>query len=92
VIYNNYMFRPCNLAIIRLFTESSSRLHNKNLGDEISPYIILSMLLYGIILTMELYVSYELHTDKWFAIVSTYNYFSRHVISSYYICTIYRLK
>ena len=27
VIYNNYMFRPCKRAIIRLFTEPSSRLN-----------------------------------------------------------------
>jgi hypothetical protein len=31
VIYN-YMFRPCKRAIIRLFTEPSSRLHKRNLG------------------------------------------------------------
>ena len=35
VIYNNYMFRPCKRAIIRLFTEPSSRLHNR--GEKISP-------------------------------------------------------
>jgi hypothetical protein len=28
VIYNNYMFRPCKRAIIRLFTEPSSRLYS----------------------------------------------------------------
>ena len=32
VIYNNYMFRPCKRAIIRLFTEPSNRLHNRRLG------------------------------------------------------------
>ena len=32
VVYNNYMFRPCKRAIIRLFTEPSSRLHNRSLG------------------------------------------------------------
>ena len=31
VIYN-YMFRPCKRAIFRLFTELSSRLHNRSLG------------------------------------------------------------
>jgi len=31
VIYN-YVFRPCKRAIIRLFTEPSSRLHNTSLG------------------------------------------------------------
>jgi hypothetical protein len=32
VMYNNYMFRPCKRAIIRLFTEPSNRLHNRSLG------------------------------------------------------------
>jgi len=32
VIYNNYMFRPCKRTIIRLFTETSNRIHNRNLG------------------------------------------------------------
>jgi hypothetical protein len=34
VIYTNYIFRPCKRAIIRLFTEPASRLHNRSLGGE----------------------------------------------------------
>jgi len=32
IIYNNYMFWPCKLAIIRLFTEPPIILHSRSLG------------------------------------------------------------
>ena len=78
IIYNNYMFRPCKRTVIRLFTEPSSRLHNRSLGGGrdlflYNSYYVCNVLLYRIILTLQVYVSYELYTDMRSAIVSTYN-------------------
>ena len=55
IIYN-YMFRPCKRAIIRLFTEPSSRLHNRSLGGQDlvlhKSLYVCNMILYRIILTL----------------------------------------
>ena len=62
VIYNNYMFRPCKRAIIRLFTETSIRLHNRSLGggrDLIPPNSLCNMQHYVI------YNNYMFRPCKW---------------------------
>jgi len=37
-IYNNYMFRPCKWAIIRLLVEPVSWLYNRSLGGTRSRF------------------------------------------------------
>ena len=61
VIYNNYMFRPCKWAIIRLFLEPVSWLYNRSFYKAETCSCILRSVAYYIVILSDKLLCFWLH-------------------------------